>query len=116
MRSCLMFILVLALASRLFAEDLAAWPQVNLANANVVLERTELRLYWAGPTFALARVYNSRVHEDQGLGWGWRTTYSRALAFTPGASELSITEDDGAVTRYRQVEAPAGQPVRFEPD
>ena len=52
------------MAPNVLAQSTGAWPEVNLANANVVVDRTELRLYWAGPPMELRRVYNSRSHAD----------------------------------------------------
>lgn len=81
------------------AQTPAPWPEVNVANANVVLARQELRLYWAGPAFEVRRTYNSRLHAAGPLGFGWRLGYTRAVK---AGAAVAVEEDDGRLTRYRQ--------------
>lgn len=111
-RAVLIMTLLAALAGPLAAQVPGAWPEVNLANANVVVDRTEIRLYWAGPVMELRRIYNARSHADGPLGMGWRLSYSRKITHPAGAATLDLTEDDGAVSRFVQVKGTQ----KFDPE
>ncbi len=78
----------------------AGWAQeVNLRNANLYVEHSDVRVQRAGVPLEIHRVYNSRSNVDGRFGYGW-TTNLDIVAFPAPDGSLLVSDADGFILRY----------------